>query len=199
MRELRVLVIPPGEPPREETIRDGLKDMQRLVGGLIEPIHPPGLPKGVMFFGNDEARMDGLPWNVLTDVQPLAGPLFAVGTTPEGGSRSLTSAEFAALGEYLRGRRLKGKSFMPPGPAFTMDPDEAERTAYLDAAWLTIQQHGAVEDMEHFEELPEFANGVGARLVDAIVAYIKRHRAMPTRFDFLMLYAEAMPAGGASH
>lgn len=186
-RELRVVLIPPGEPAREEVIADGLKDMQRLVGGLIETIHLPELGHGVMLVGNDEARLLGMPWNVLTEAQPLAGPLFACGYTEEGESRSLTAAERERVLHFVEGRRLRGKSFMPRGAAFTMDPDEAERTAYRDAAMLAVQQHMGIEDMSRLDELPGMEAQEAEQLIERVVAFIRRHRAMPGHLDFLGL------------
>jgi hypothetical protein len=142
-----------------------------------------------MLVGNDEARMRGLPWNVLTDAQPLAGPLFAVGYTDEGDSRSLSRTERDAVFRFVDGRRLRGKSFMPPGAAFTLDPEEAERTACADAAWLAVQQHLGIEDMERFHELPGFENGQGQALIDRVIDFIRIHRSMPNYADVVGLYA----------
>jgi hypothetical protein len=187
-RELRVLFLPPGEPPRDEVITDGLKGMQRLVGGMIETIHLQELGPGIMLVGNDEARLLEMPWNVLTDTQPLAGPLFACGFTEGGDSRSLTGPERDKVLAFFTGRRLRGKSFMPPGPAFTMDPEEAERTAYLDAAMLAVQQHLGLEDVSRLGEIPGFEHGRDKALIDRVVSFIRSHRAMPDFADLLGIY-----------
>lgn len=58
---MKVLLVKPGEYPEVKEIRDGLKSMQELVGGLIQVIYPFEDP--VALVCNDEGKLLGLELN----------------------------------------------------------------------------------------------------------------------------------------
>ena len=61
---MNVLVVEPGYLPYEKEIKDGadhLKQMQAIVGGMIEPIYP--YHEEVAIFCNEEVLINGLPFN----------------------------------------------------------------------------------------------------------------------------------------
>ena len=57
---MRVLVVEPEQRPEEREIDDSLTAMQKIVGGLIQPIH---LDNSVVLVCNDEGRLMNLPAN----------------------------------------------------------------------------------------------------------------------------------------
>ena len=57
---MRVLVVEPEQRPEEKEIDDSLTAMQKIVGGLIQPIH---LDNSVVLVCNDEGRLMDLPPN----------------------------------------------------------------------------------------------------------------------------------------
>lgn len=58
---MKVLVVEPGKVPYEAEIEDGLKAMQKIVGGYIQAIYPFEDPVAVIC--NDEGKLLGLPLN----------------------------------------------------------------------------------------------------------------------------------------
>ena len=57
---MRVLVVEPERRPEVREINDSLKEMQGIVGGLIQPIY---LDDSVALVCNDEGRLMNLPAN----------------------------------------------------------------------------------------------------------------------------------------
>ena len=57
---MRVLVVEPEKRPEEWEIDDSLTAMQKIVGGLIQPIH---LDNSVVLVCNDEGKLMDLPPN----------------------------------------------------------------------------------------------------------------------------------------
>lgn len=57
---MKILVVEPNYAPYEKEI-DGLKEMQAIVGGAIEPIYP--FAEKVAVVCNDEGLINGLPFN----------------------------------------------------------------------------------------------------------------------------------------
>lgn len=57
---MRVLVVEPEHRPEVREINDSLKEMQGIVGGLIQPIY---LDDSVALVCNDEGRLMNLPAN----------------------------------------------------------------------------------------------------------------------------------------
>ena len=58
---MRILLIPPNQPPRSSDIANTLEAMQSLVGGYIQAVYPFDEP--VALVCNEEAKLDGLPPN----------------------------------------------------------------------------------------------------------------------------------------
>ena len=57
---MRVLVVEPEQRPEVREIADSLKEMQGIVGGLIQPIY---LDDSVVLICNDEGKLMNLPAN----------------------------------------------------------------------------------------------------------------------------------------
>ena len=70
-------------------VQDDLKMLQKAVGGYIEAIYPE---KGIIFVGNEEAKLEGLDGNRHYGDCILAGPFFVCGDAGEN-FRSLTDEE----------------------------------------------------------------------------------------------------------
>lgn len=81
---MRVLIVEPMKPPREQKIAGSLATMQAIVGGLIQAVYPFEEP--IALVCNDEGKLLGLPMNryipELRDV--IAGTFFLCGAPPEG-------------------------------------------------------------------------------------------------------------------
>lgn len=58
---MRILIVEPEKAPKEYELVDGLKEMQRIVGGYIQAIYP--FPEEVALICNDEGKLQGLPLN----------------------------------------------------------------------------------------------------------------------------------------
>jgi len=79
---MNVLIIEPGEAPREAEIGGGLKAMQDIVGGLIEAVYPYDDP--VALVCNEEGKLLGLPLNrKIEDFDIIAGTFFICGLGEE--------------------------------------------------------------------------------------------------------------------
>ena len=81
---MRVLIVEPMKPPREQEIAGSLATMQAIVGGLIQAVYPFEEP--IALVCNDEGKLLGLPMNryvpEIRDV--IAGTFFLCGAPPEG-------------------------------------------------------------------------------------------------------------------
>jgi len=93
---MRVLIVEPGQTPREADIDGSLKGMQKVVGGLIEALYP--FEESVALICNEESKLDELPYNRALygpDGKPydvIAGTFFVCG---------LTEANFGPLSPEL--------------------------------------------------------------------------------------------------
>lgn len=58
---MRVLVVEPKRRPEAREIGDSLEAMQKIVGGLIQPVHP--FEDAVALVCNDEGKVMNLPPN----------------------------------------------------------------------------------------------------------------------------------------
>ena len=58
---MNVLIVEPGFAPYEAEIKDDYRDMQKVVGGLIQAIYP--FKKQVAIVCNDEALLLDMPFN----------------------------------------------------------------------------------------------------------------------------------------
>lgn len=60
-KKIQVLMVEPGKAAYEAEINNTLADMQKIVGGYIQAIHPYEEP--VALVCNDEGKLEGLPYN----------------------------------------------------------------------------------------------------------------------------------------
>ena len=85
---MKILVVEPGREPRTAEIGGTLREMQDMVGGLIQAVYPFAEP--VALVCNDEGKLLGLPLNralrlpetgEIYDV--IAGTFFLCGAPPD--------------------------------------------------------------------------------------------------------------------
>lgn len=75
---LKVLLVEPGQYPKQIEVEHTLANLQKLVGGDIEPVYPWKEP--VCIVCNDEGKLNGSPLNrPLEDYDILAGSFFICG------------------------------------------------------------------------------------------------------------------------
>lgn len=96
-KEIRVLMVEPGEKPKEALLKTDLDSLQKAVSigceeqGLIE-IVPIGRRCSILC--HEEGKLIGLPGNRRIGSDIIAGVFYIFGDTPSGGMRSLTDEEF---------------------------------------------------------------------------------------------------------
>lgn len=98
-KEIRVLMVEPGEKPKEALLKTDLDSLQKAISkgcdeqGLIE-IVPIGNRCSILC--NEEGKLLSLPGNrkIRNGSDIIAGTFYVVGDTPSGGMRSLTDKEF---------------------------------------------------------------------------------------------------------
>ena len=96
-KEIRVLMVEPGEMPREALLKTDLDSLQRCVSigcdeqGLIEIVP---IDKKCSILCHEEGKLIGLPGNRRIGNDIIAGTFYIFGDTPSGGMRSLTDEEF---------------------------------------------------------------------------------------------------------
>ena len=79
---MKVLIVEPGQYPREAEIEKSLAAEQAIVGGLIECVYP--WEDSACIVCNDEGKLEGLPLNrALEDCDVIAGTFFVVGLTQD--------------------------------------------------------------------------------------------------------------------
>ena len=75
---MKIVLVEPGKEAREAEITGSLREMQKLVGGLIQTMYPWEDPGALVC--NDEGKILGMPLNrVLEDYDVIAGPFFICG------------------------------------------------------------------------------------------------------------------------
>ena len=79
---MKVVVVEPNKPAYIKEIDGGLKSMQSIVGGLLEPIYFLN-ERGVVMVGNEEAKLIGLPGNRRFPEGIVAGTFFICGDNGE--------------------------------------------------------------------------------------------------------------------
>ena len=81
---MRVLIVEPMKPPREQEIFGSLASMQAIVGGLIQAVYP--FEESIALVCNDEGKLLNLPMNrYVPEIQDvIAGTFFLCGAPPEG-------------------------------------------------------------------------------------------------------------------
>ena len=84
---MKILIVEPGQAPRTAEISGTLREMQALVGGLIQAVYPFGEP--VALVCNDEGKLLGLPLNRALRLENgrvydvVAGTFFLCGAPPD--------------------------------------------------------------------------------------------------------------------
>lgn len=79
---MKVLIVEPGQYPREAEIEKSLESEQAIVGGLIECAYP--WQDNACIVCNDEGKLQNLPLNrTLGDYDIIAGTFFVVGLTQD--------------------------------------------------------------------------------------------------------------------
>ena len=95
-KEIKVLMVAPGEHPREIVLKNDLDALQKAVSigcdyqGLIEVV---SLEKGVCIICNEEGKLLGLEGNRRLGGDILAGIFYVVGEDKCGNFVSLTEAQ----------------------------------------------------------------------------------------------------------
>ena len=92
-RDLNLLLVKPNELPKKITIKNTLKEKQKLVDGLIEYVCLPNC-NDVVLICNEEGKLLGLPPNRDIGYDIVCGDFLIVGDDPElGEDRSLTEEQ----------------------------------------------------------------------------------------------------------
>lgn len=95
-KEIKVLIVAPGEHPREVVLKNDLDSLQKAVSigcdyqGLIEVV---GLDDGVRIICNEEGKLLGLEGNRRLGGDIIAGVFYVVGEDKCGNFVSLTEAQ----------------------------------------------------------------------------------------------------------
>lgn len=95
-KEIHVLMVEPGEHPREVTIRNDLDSLQKAVSigsehqGLIEII---GIDDRVCILCNEEGKLIGLEGNRRVGNDIIAGVFYVMGEDGRGNLKSLCEAD----------------------------------------------------------------------------------------------------------
>lgn len=97
-QQMTVVLVEPGRPARIERMRGELRDMQKLVGGSIETVHP--FDDNTVLICNEEGKLEGLPPNRTINKDVIAGTFFICAETPAGDD--FTSLDRKQLKEYLQ-------------------------------------------------------------------------------------------------
>ncbi len=79
---MKIVVVEPNKPAYIKEIDGGLKSMQSIVGGLLEPIYFLN-ERGVVMVGNEEAKLIGLHGNRRFLEEIVAGTFFICGDNGE--------------------------------------------------------------------------------------------------------------------
>ena len=95
-KEIKVLMVAPGEHPREAVLKNDLDSLQKAVSlgcdyqGLIEVV---GLENGACIICNEEGKLLGLEGNRRLGEDIIAGVFYVVGEDKCGNFVSLTEAQ----------------------------------------------------------------------------------------------------------
>ena len=115
-KEIRALMVAPGEHPKEVVLKNDLDALQKAVSigcdyqGLIEVI---SLEKGVCIICNEEGKLLGLEGNRRLGGDIIAGVFYVVGEDKRGNFVSLTEAQM----EYYTKRIWEPEQISPDGIA----------------------------------------------------------------------------------
>lgn len=105
---MKILIVEPGREPRTKEINGTLREMQDVVGGLIQAVYP--FDELVALVCNDEGKLLGLPLNralrlpetgEVYDV--IAGTFFLCGAPPDSNRfASLTDEQLSRYAQRFR-------------------------------------------------------------------------------------------------
>ena len=115
-KEIKVLMVAPGEHPREVVLENNLDALQKAVSigcdyqGLIEVV---SLEKGVCIICNEEGKLLGLEGNRRLGSDIIAGVFYVVGEDKCGNFVSLTEAQM----QYYIKRFWEPEQISPDGIA----------------------------------------------------------------------------------
>lgn len=106
---MKVLIVEPGQYPREAEISGDLESMQGIVGGLMQAVYP--WEDSAALVCNDEGKLLGLPLNrSLADYDIIAGTFFVCGL----GRDDFTSLTQLQLAHYKRMFKMPELFFKTP-------------------------------------------------------------------------------------
>lgn len=106
---MKVLIVEPGQYPREADIDGSLETLQHIVGGLIETLYP--WEDRAVIICNDEGKLMGLPLNrSLEDYDILAGTFLICGL----GDEDFCSLTEAQMEHYKSKYRMPELFFKTP-------------------------------------------------------------------------------------
>lgn len=97
--EIKALLVPVGEKPKEVTINNELRALQEAVKGCIE-YYP--LTKQTNLIVNEEGKINGMPGNRLVGKEIICGDFLIVGDNGYGETISLTPAQIELCKEHFK-------------------------------------------------------------------------------------------------
>ena len=98
-KEVRALLIPVHEEPKEIMLEDRLQEMQRLVGGYIEYFRLDDKTNAVL---NEEGKINGMEGNRLVGNEIICGDFLVVGDNGTGETTSLTDEQVGKYMEFFK-------------------------------------------------------------------------------------------------
>lgn len=104
---ITIVVQEPGEPPEVRDIEPTLKNLQAIVGGLIQyvPGDAMGLPESIDVFCNEEGKNFDLEPNVHIGWDILCGTVYFVSNNGHGKTIGLTDVQISVVKQWLEDRR----------------------------------------------------------------------------------------------
>lgn len=102
-KKIKILIVEPNKEPYEKQIEDTLKEMQNIVGGLIEFVE---LEENIDLVCNEEGKIYGLEMNRIIPNDVICGTFFIAGEE-KGETISLTDEQIKKYKEYFNLERHK--------------------------------------------------------------------------------------------
>jgi hypothetical protein len=91
---ISIVVKEPNKKPEVRIIDGSLEEMQKIVGGYIEPVRVSG---NIELFVNEDGLSENLPLNLYVMDTPLFGTIFAAAHNEEGDTISLTKNQITQM------------------------------------------------------------------------------------------------------
>ena len=98
-KEIKALLVPIGEKPKEITIKNELRALQEVVKGYIE-YYP--LTQKISLIVNEEGKINGMEGNRLVGKEIICGDFLVVGDNGMGETISLTPAQIKLCKEHFK-------------------------------------------------------------------------------------------------